>query len=174
MFEKLLIHLLGMCQFIVTQVRSDIKVSDSVIFGTIEKVKKFSRARKSVPGNYIHNRVYNYLTHQYFHIIHHEDCCAEKIAQHLSIDQSHDLHDENMFFRKRLFIISPSDGQDNYSIWFVSGDTRINLIQDFIEADCYGFVLENSQKQGFAWSIGDECVNILKDESNIPSCFRKG
>lgn len=48
-----------MPRFLVIQVRSQIKVSEPVIFGDIEDIQDSSRARKAVLGDYNHSIVFD-------------------------------------------------------------------------------------------------------------------
>lgn len=174
-FIHFLVHCSKMPRFVVTQVRSCIKISDSVIFGDKQIVMDPSKARKAVPGNYIYSTVEDNLSDQWFHLIHHEDCCALKISKYLAFCDPYYCDGKNTFSEENLCTLPHNDNVYDYLMWFVSGDSQLELSDDCIGGDhLRGFMLTNENEEGFAWSFGDSFANTkdngdyhISDYSNL-------
>lgn len=146
-------------RFIVTHVRSDIKVFDSVILGNKKGVEDSSRSQKAVSGNYIHSTVYDSSIGQWYHLVHHEDCCAKEISRYAAYCQLDATLGDNVFYVENYD--SFLNSEDNHSIWFGSGETRVELSLDCIRGnDLFGFMISEDEK-GYVWSIGDSFVNEI-------------
>lgn len=96
----------------------------------------------------------------FFHLIHHEDCCPEKISEFVSANgQLYDPEDDDVFWQGDWYEIEKS-------MWLVSGETRIDLsrVQICGYFHC-GFLLSNDHDEEFAWSFGDSNRDSIYGES---------